>query len=195
MFKPRNLVLFAIVLSATGCGSGGGNQDIPPPPDMVDGKFVFKSEDDAAASPTTPEFDWSKAIAFKPPNPRRKNPFAVKSSNTKTGSDSFSSSDHAEDDDGIRVKGFVNRNGMRVVMRVGDQFRSLREGESIGKVEVLKISPPQVTIAFEGKSETRSIHDEPIDNESNSDGGGFGGGGGDADAWNDTSQEPPSLTG
>ena len=117
--------------------------------------------------PQTPEFDWSKPIEFDPPNKSRTDPFLGQDDSS---SNAAQTSENSKADAGLRIKGFVNVNGLRVFLRIGDDYRTLRDGESLKHVEVLNISPPNVTILRNGVTEVRSILEEATDKDSTTDG-------------------------
>lgn len=165
--SPRRLTaqaacVLAIVLA--GCGSSGGNHNIPPPPELINGQFVFQDGEGPSGEQRSVEeqarFDWTQKIDFDAPNKSRVNPFVagVEAEQGQSGD-----GEETDDENGVRVKGFSKLDRVRVFLRVGDDFRSLKEGESLNNVRIVKIHPPHVTLVRDGEEETRSLLEEPTD--------------------------------
>lgn len=157
--------LACCVLAAVGCGaSQSGNHDIPPPPEFLDGKFVF--DEDSQIGPQDENqkkrFDWTQPIEFEPPNTNRANPFIAGVDGQGVASTSEESAED-ESQTKVSIKGFVNVDKPRVFLRIGGELRSLSEGESLNEVQVVKIQPPHVTLVRDGVTETRSLLNEPTD--------------------------------
>lgn len=149
----------------SGCGESEPNFEMPPPPPIgPDGRPILSAEDlgGDSAKAEEPDFDWSQPIVFNPPHPHRRDPFAANGAAAPDPSKVVRQT-NSGGDGAIRVKGFVNVNGLRVVMRVGGEVRSLREGESLQGLKIVRIAPPHVTFVHRGAEVTRSVLREKTD--------------------------------
>ena len=78
---------------------------------------------------------------FVPPNPGRKNPFHYHGDFATNGGPSYTGQLSQ-----IEVRGFASAGGSAVILAMNGETQTLRVGDSVAGVEVLKIAPPLVTL-------------------------------------------------
>ena len=96
--------------------------------------------------------------SFSPANPGRSNPFEsrvnAEASTDSAGVKGISSASQ------IVVMGFAEVGAIRVMLRIGDQTKILKEGDKFSGVHVVSITPPQVQLKMDNLMWTATMFDE-----------------------------------
>jgi len=150
-FSARCACWAVLTVGLTGCGPS----ETPSPP-------AARSEPKAHVTPVStlkgPEAgeDSKPAEAerpFQPPFPQREELFVPPDQSTLA-----KSASESEEPD-LKLKGFVNFQGLRVMLEMRGKIATLREGEERNGVKVVSIAPPRVVLQSEGRRWTESLLD------------------------------------
>lgn len=147
------LLVSVLAIHATGCG---------------DNSAAIRAVQDAVQTSTnySQQANQSDLLAnedqdpghFTPANPGRSNPFESKVSETvDAGSSGIKGVSSASQ---IVVMGFAEMGTTRVMLRIGDQTKILKEGERFGGVTVESIEPPRVQLKMDNLMWTATMFDE-----------------------------------
>jgi len=143
------VALLPILSGCSQIGSGpSGPEDFPDDPTAE--SLPPGAMGPPGASQTATGQSASSAMGFKPPHPDRQNlfsrPHVGGANGTVQGAD-------------VKVRGFVNVNGVRALLAVRGKAFMMEEGQEKAGVKVVKIEPPKVTLQSGQTKWTISLFD------------------------------------
>ena len=153
MFRFESVALIVVITTCSGCG-------IEPETLAALQDAVNSATDAAQEIPQAEGGEETQAISFTPPYPHRTDPFTFPGRPTEP---AIVDREPVTTDDALqpRVLGFANVREPRVLMQIGDSTHSMKVGDRIRSVEVIRIRPPAADLSVLGQVRTITMFDDP----------------------------------
>ncbi len=148
--RPRNwieaILTLALGLAVPGCGKAPVAKPAAPAsgPETASAKVT--------PVPTTQtESIGIETAEFEPPYPQRLELFQP----PRTDEPAAAQAQPRETE--VQLKGFAQAGELKALLRIDGQLTALRVGQVVGSLELVSISPPQVTLRRDGRSWVESL--------------------------------------